>query len=61
VSSSDAVFLIVSLVLVFLYTAWNIKWMMRRNKLYRELMQLVKDAEAAKGGDEPQAPDEDKA
>jgi hypothetical protein len=45
VSSSDAVAIIVSVSIVFAFTGVMIWWMRKRLRLYRDLTQLLKDAE----------------
>jgi hypothetical protein len=45
-SDGNVVFLIVSLVLVFAFTSYMMWTMIKGNRLRRELMQLLKDAQA---------------
>ncbi|MEA2239222.1 MAG: hypothetical protein QOC81_3946 [Thermoanaerobaculia bacterium] len=55
-SSSDAVGIAVSITLIFAFTGYMIWTMNRKNRLYRELLKLVKDnadAEARKAAQEP--------
>lgn len=53
--SSDAVFILVSIAIIFAFTGYMIRTMNRKTRLYRELLQLLKDADAkaAQGGPEP--------
>lgn len=54
----DAVFLVVSIVLIIAYT-WYMMWtMVKRNKLLRELSQLLKDAEAKQAKEDTHATDD---
>lgn len=58
VMSGDAVFIIISIVLIFLYT-WYMMWtMMKRNKLLRELTKMIKDAEAKQAKEDAPATDD---
>jgi hypothetical protein len=46
VMSGDAVFIIVSILLIIAYTGYMMWTMVKRNRLLRTLRQLLKDAEA---------------
>ncbi|MGH9422216.1 MAG: hypothetical protein ACRD3J_19725 [Thermoanaerobaculia bacterium] len=50
--SGDAVFIIVSMVLIIAYTWYMMSTMIKRNRLLRELTQLIKDAEARAANEE---------
>ena len=55
--SGDAVFVIVSVILIFLFTGYMIRTMNRRTRLLRQLAQLLKDAEDAEARKESPPPD----
>jgi|GEM_PF-1847405 hypothetical protein len=56
--SGDAVFVIVSVILIFAFTGYMIWVMNRRTRLLRQLAQLLEDRENAKAGKESPPPDE---
>jgi len=42
--SSDAVAIVVSITVIFVFTGFMIWWMNHRNRLYRELLKSLNDA-----------------
>jgi hypothetical protein len=53
--SGDAVFIIVSIFLIFVYT-WYMMWtMVKRNRFLRKMSQLLKDAEAKQAKEDTHA------
>lgn len=56
--SGDAVFVIVSVILIFAFTGYMIWVMNRRTRLLRQLTQLLEDRENAKASKESPPPDE---
>jgi hypothetical protein len=58
VSSSDAVAIIVSITIIFVFTGFMIRWMNQRNRLYRELMKSLKDSAEKAAREKPPEADE---
>jgi hypothetical protein len=56
--SGDAVFVIVSVILIFAFTGYMIWVMNRRTRLLRQLEQLLRDGENAEATKESPPPDE---